>query len=737
MARRFRLRIPYGALLAAALAGLTMLAAGGAHAAAPAKPAQVTPLRPDAPAFYQADHASYDNATGIVMLAGHVTLWQNQTLLTADRVTYDRCTGVAAASGHVVLMEPDGQTLFATYAELSGGMKDGVLKGMRALLPQNGRLAANGARRIGGTINELSRAIYSTCNLCRKDPTRPPLGAIRARTAVQDTQHHMIEYRDAVIDVLGVPVMWLPYLTHPDPTQRRASGLLVPNFGYSKRLGAFFAQPYFWVINKSSDATLTPLLATANGPGLGVQYRQRFNNGQLRIDAQAANDAGHVFASGRFALNSTWRWGFDLNRASSLNYLRDYRVADSQNVLTSRLYLEGFGAGAYARLDSRAYQGLSSSVRTDELPYVLPHAEYDFVSGPNVLGGRVHVQTDAFNVLRYQGTTTQRGRLSLGWTRPAIDRLGEVWKLSLQLDSAAYVAHQFDQQPNYGATTAAYSAQAMPTAALEWRLPLLRNAGAWGTQLIEPIAQVVVATQGGSYLTGVTQIPNEDSLAPEFTDANLFALNRFPGVDRLEGGLRANVALHANWTLPSGALIDGFVGQGWRLHKDTAFPTWSGLRDTTTDIVSRLTVTPPPWLDLTTRQRFDHRSDQIRFADALASVGSKALRVTGGYIFSTVDPYLLYLSPPSTPFVLTPRSEITLGASTKQGNWRLSVNAQRDLTRGKMVSLGVGAGYENNCLAFDVSFYRRYTSINNDNGASTVLFQITLKSVGEFGFHAF
>ena len=55
----------------------------------------------------------------------------------------------------------------------------------------------------------------------------------------------------------------------------------------------------------------------------------------------------------------------------------------------------------------------------------------------------------------------------------------------------------------------------------------------------------------------------------------------------------------------------------------------------------------------------------------------------------------------------------------------------------QMVSVLAGGSYEDECFIFDISFYRRYTSVNGDGGASSVLFQITLKTVGEFGFHAF
>ena len=40
-------------------------------------------------------------------------------------------------------------------------------------------------------------------------------------------------------------------------------------------------------------------------------------------------------------------------------------------------------------------------------------------------------------------------------------------------------------------------------------------------------------------------------------------------------------------------------------------------------------------------------------------------------------------------------------------------------------------------MIIDAEFYRRYTSLYGDNGATTVLIEITFKTVGQFGFHAF
>ena len=239
------------------------------------------PASRDQPVYYQADAVEYDRDGAMVTLSGHVEIWQGDRVLRADRVTYDRNTGVAAATGNVALVEPDGQVMFAEYAELGEGMKDGVLRDLRALLPQNGRLAANGARRTDANINELSRAVYSTCNLCVQDPSAPPLWDIRASSALQDTENKKIEYRDAVVDFYGVPVAYFPFLAHPDPSQHRASGILIPTAGSSSHLGAYMEVPYYWVINAQSDATLTPIISSKQGGGLEADYRQVFNNGKI------------------------------------------------------------------------------------------------------------------------------------------------------------------------------------------------------------------------------------------------------------------------------------------------------------------------------------------------------------------------------------------------------------------------------------------------------------------------
>jgi LPS-assembly protein len=268
------------------------------------------------------------------------------------------------------------------------------------------------------------------------------------------------------------------------------------------------------------------------------------------------------------------------------------------------------------------------------------------------------------------------------------------------------------------------------------RWPFARDSGAWGTQLIEPIAQLIVAPQAGD--SQMRRYPNEDSLDFEFTDANLFGFNRFPGIDRQEGGVRANVGLHGAWYL-GGVTFDGLIGQSYRTNKDNLFPEASGLHDEVSDIVARASFTPTPWLDVTYRTRLDKASLATRFAEAVSTVGVDKLRVSAGYIYTNFNPFTYYDQPAPPPIgsnYYFPRNEVTFGASSKWGDYRFSGYARRDLATNRMVAVGGDAVYEDECFIFDLKLFRRYTSINGDSGSTTVLFLLTFKTIGQFGYRA-
>jgi LPS-assembly protein len=717
-------------------------------------PVNTKPISGNEPVTFLADSVSYDRLNGIVSATGHVQAWQNDHYLAADRVTFDRNTGVAAAYGHVVIVEPDGQVIFGRYAEVSGGMKNGVITGMSSILANGGKLAANGARRVEGKLNELSRGVYTSCNACKLNPDAAPIWQIRADHMTQDLEHKRIEYSDAWIDFYGFPVLYLPWMSNTDPSVKRQSGFLSPAIGTtSEHLGPFATLPYFWVIDESSDLLITPMVNTEQGGQLELTYRQYFNNGRLRADGGLAQDEGHlqgyIQSSASFYWNDTWRYGANVNLATSAIYMRDYMIPGyGANFIGSNVYVEGFGVGSYSRLSGSVYQGLNSSISSGSLPYVLPRYTYDFFSEPDFLGGRWNFTTQDFNVFREQGTDVRRAAARLSWDRFFTGYLGEKWDVTAEVRGAAYNDTVLNQQPNYGTVSNSSVVHAQPQVSVKLSWPFVRFGENTGTQIIEPIAQVIAAPQAGLSLDG--HIPNEDSLDYEFTDSTLFALNRFGGYDRFDGGVRGNFGLHTNWTFPSGQVIDTLVGASLIEHVDwNQYPIFTLANgfdpgNHLSDIVGRVNYTQNKWVNFTARARVDHNNGDLRFGEGTVGVGRPILRLHFGYLYDSRNPYDLYLNDPYLPAnykpggleaaYFTPRNEVTAGASTHFGHWTLAGSAMRNLETGSMDGAQGDFKYEDECTIFDFLLARRYTSILGDHGNTTILFTITLKTVGQFGF---
>ena len=165
-----------------------------------------------------------------------------------------------------------------------------------------------------------------------------------------------------------------------------------------------------------------------------------------------------------------------------------------------------------------------------------------------------------------------------------------------------------------------------PQLALQWRYPWVRNSGTMH-QVIEPIAQVVVAPTG--FNPG--KIPNEDSLDFEFDDTNLFSLNRFTGVDRVDTGTRIDYGLKWTVTGDQGGWASAFIGQSYRLETDSVFETGSGVEDNFSDIVGRVEIKPTYALGLRYRFRFDKDDLSTRRNELDLQIGPPALNLNIGY----------------------------------------------------------------------------------------------------------
>ena len=177
------------------------------------------------------------------------------------------------------------------------------------------------------------------------------------------------------------------------------------------------------------------------------------------------------------------------------------------------------------------------------------------MSEPWRWGSRFSIDTDAVALTRTGGLDTRRLSATGGWQLPWYSPIGDRYELQLSLRGDFY---QTDGDPQtFEENGSGIQARAIPRATVHWSWPFIGELFGL-SQVIEPVAMASWAPTGNND----DNIPNEDSQDFEFDDTSLLEPNRFPGLDRVQGG--ANFAYGVRFgTYTQTGLISGLLGQAY------------------------------------------------------------------------------------------------------------------------------------------------------------------------------
>ena len=92
--------------------------------------------------------------------------------------------------------------------------------------------------------------------------------------------------KNSYFTLLRVPILYLPFVTHPVNVESRESGLLLPVFGTSSTKGTVVGESIYLVFNRSADATFGTQYFSKRGWSPSGEFRYR--------------GPGEDFASARF-----------------------------------------------------------------------------------------------------------------------------------------------------------------------------------------------------------------------------------------------------------------------------------------------------------------------------------------------------------------------------------------------------------------------------------------------------
>jgi LPS-assembly protein len=757
------------------------------------------------PILLYADDIDYDQQTDMVIATGNVQIIQGDRLLRAQKVTYNRRTGMMTAAGNVCLKEkekvniapnpearqsqeflhhqdiiihslkqntslmsnplnlpllgrqfpntqiedeeeseigPNYNLSFTPYAEFSNKFQDGFIKEAKMLLSDNARLAANSAKRVDGQKVIFRQAVYSPCNVCKLDPTKMPLWQLKADKVIHSKTDQLLIYHHARLEIGGIPVFYMPYFRHPDPTVKRKTGLLMPTYGNSSDLGVIASAPFYYVIAPNRDLTLVPIITTKQGPVMVAEYRHRFQDGditastsytQTRDLKNTSNGSGfpkgnrwHIFTQGRFDLNDEHVATFDINKASDTTYLRRYPILPQgfrlkvpvKNMISTGA-IEQFRSHNYATIRTTTYQTDNPATT----PYIIPHGWYNYQSDPDTLNSIWNFDANFLSLGRRVDTLGQNARhmqrLSLngGWRLPYVSPTGHAWTMQMTLRGDTYALEHYQPSSTAPVLHSAFRGRLFPTVSAQWRYPLVKRLEQ-ANWVLEPTAMIV-----GTPPVNNNSIPNEDSLNIQVEDTSLFLPQRFSGLDRVDNGGRFIYGANSTWFFPQQRLVQFFLGQSLRLDRRQVLPFGSGEDKRASDIVSRFRFNPMDGIQFLNRMTWHYKRMKPRISDTSAIFGKKLILFQLNHTF--VNKY-------STGNGVGISQATWVIGTQPFDHWSFSVGETRNLKRYQRGALShtLSALYHDECFRMTLSAFKTRSIDRDIRPNSGVILQFDFKNLG-------
>ncbi|MEM7492095.1 MAG: LPS assembly protein LptD [Pseudomonadota bacterium] len=683
-----------------------------------------------------ADTILVNEETNTVIAEGNVEAEYQGRVMRADRLEYNRTTDKVRAVGNVVIIDLDGTQRFADEIETDSNLSDGYAVGFSTRLAEGGTATAETAIREPGGFNALDKVIYTACEVCEGD-TRPTW-ALRARRAVLDQEDQMISYRDAVLEIAGVPVFYLPYFAHPDPNSDRRSGLLPPDLGASSKRGVFYQQPYYWAISPYSDLVISPEVTSKVNPLLEFDYRKRFWSGDLEAnfsitrerdfdsDGEKFDDTewrGHIFADGRFNIRPNWDWGFGVEYMSDDQFTRRYDIdgeLDDRGIfrsqprrLLNQLFVQGQDTSWYADASLLSFNGLRANDNDDELPRALPFffSERLFDFGNNGLLG---VSASAAFLDRKDGEDSYRASIASDWRTTRVLPGGILIEPFVD---ARFDAYQID---DIGASEDSFDVQrGAANAGVILSYPLYRPGKAFDI-LIEPTIMGVLGTSD----VNDADIPVEDSLLFEFNETSLFDSNAYAGFDLYDDGNKLSAGLSATMTWKNGVNISALGGRRWRSESSSFLSEQSNLDGTVSDWVAGFSADFGNPLQIETSIRLDDDSLDVNRVDA--SVSSQIWRLSASARYYRLNERL------SSTGVIDEGVDIE-GEVEITENYSFIYGRRRDITDERDLRHLFGIAYQDDCSRFEIAYERSETNDRSIGPNESIRFRFVLQTLGGLG----
>ena len=660
--------------------------------------------------FLSANQIEYHNEISLISAIGDVEIINGSDILKADKISYDMESDKILATGNVSLEDKNNNIFFSDKMELQGDLKKAVIKNFTSLLSDGSRLSANTITRDSNEGDKLEKITFTRCEPCKEDKNDKPIWQLRALKSERNVEKGLIAYQNVLFDVFGLPILYIPYISHADPSTKAKSGLLSPKFNNNTVFGFSYSQPYYIALSKNNDLTLTPTITTNEGPILETEYRKLRAKGSTfinhsitrgshtNIDGKESNKIrGHIEVKVAERLNSNWVAGINAIRASDFSYIGRYKIKNiGENNLVQKAYLNGRYKNLYTNIKTMYFQPLDAFKSNRHVPLILPDISLIWNEKYNN-GVSREVKLHSAMIAKGDASNMQKMSLETNWSKKNIFSSGQLLDLNFSIRGDIYKNKKTDNSRTIGEKGSHTSFRAIPKIDIKWSFPFI-NYESKKITIIEPIIQTIISPKGGN----PDKIHNLDSIDIELNDLNLFSSNRFSGYDKIEEGSRINFGIKSDIITKNIGSLKTLIGRSYSpLKPQNEKIDGTGLNKKLSDIVGHIIYNYEESLSLSYKFR---KNSLISQRDTLS------MNFNSTNFSTNIDYTMIKDDPVPSQSLISEQLHLNLTWRVND-NWSANISQRRDLKDSNYGNATHSKGYleyKNECIIIRLSADRQH-----------------------------
>ena len=626
---------------------------------------------------------------------GNIVIKTEEFLSTSDNFIYDKIEERVNTSGNIIVKYNLENHYF--FDEFVSDKEFNSASGTNTKIRLNdgARIVGTSFLRTNSNINVINNAIYTPCIKEKYLLKNCPGWKLNAKKVIHDVEKQNIYYEGAILSILNIPILYTPYFSHPDPTVKKRSGLLMPTVSSDNNLGNTFSIPYFYNISSNYDLTITPTFQSKIDDYYSLNYRHLTKNHNLNIDTSITdNDSktgtkNHIFVNG-IIKNPYGKFNYKVETSNNDTYLRKNQI-NQQTIFTSGLNFTKEMDNSYLDFSSYVYKHLNNSEK-QKWEYVYPNINYDIYRYEDpITKTNWRINNSILNYRTIDKNYNQQLSSEIFSNKIRISRqTGLKFENTIQ-NRLVYFKNSINDFNQV---------RVFPQISSKISYPLSKISKNW-TELIVPTIMPILAPY------------NNYTGAQSISSGNIFSLNRATSLYQWESGPRVNYGI--NWLINNDSFsITSSLGQSIRFNKkDTINESYT---------ISNYHI----------GNTFDYRG--VGYIKTDLTIDRDLLYLKDNNVNSSINygklKFAFDYDYESSNKVKT-TEQISVGAKVNfYKDTHLIMSTRKNLMSDKSIGKAFGLHYENDCLAINFDYFRDFTYTDDLKNSGGFSFTITLKPFG-------